>query len=43
MKKILILGMNPRTIDFSLPGFIPGLTAEKVEAGLKDFVKRWVL
>jgi hypothetical protein len=35
MKKVLILGMNPYTIDFSLPGFMPGLTAEKVEMGLK--------
>lgn len=34
MKKVLIVGMNPYTIDFSLPGFAPGLTAEKVEAGL---------
>ncbi|MEO7046744.1 MAG: hypothetical protein ABI091_15675 [Ferruginibacter sp.] len=35
MKQILIVGMNPHTIDFSKPGFLPGLTAEKVEAGLK--------
>ena len=36
MKQILIVGMNPHTIDFSQPGFLPGLTAEKVEAGLTD-------
>lgn len=35
MKQILIVGMNPHTIDFSLPGFLPGLTAEKVLMGLK--------
>lgn len=35
MKQILILGMNPHTVDFSQPGFIPGLTAEKVLTGLK--------
>lgn len=35
MKQILIVGMNPHTIDFSQPGFLPGLTAEKVEMGLK--------
>ncbi|MEO8764648.1 MAG: hypothetical protein ABI416_10195 [Ginsengibacter sp.] len=35
MKKILIVGMNPRRIDFSQPGFLPGLTAEKVLMGLK--------
>jgi hypothetical protein len=34
MKKILIIGMNPFTLDFSLPGFPPGMTAEKVEAGI---------
>ena len=35
MKQILIVGMNPHTIDFSQPGFLPGLTAEKVLMGLK--------
>jgi hypothetical protein len=35
MKRILIVGMNPHTIDFSQPGFVPGLTAEKVLTGLK--------
>ena len=34
MKQILILGMNPHTIDFSQPGFLPHLTAEKVLMGL---------
>lgn len=34
-KHILIIGMNPYTIDFSLPGFMPGLTAEKVEKGIE--------
>ncbi len=34
MKKVLIIGMNPFTLDFSLPGFPPGLTAEKVEMGI---------
>jgi hypothetical protein len=34
-KNILIVGMNPHTIDFSSPGFLPGMTAEKVEAGIK--------
>lgn len=31
-KNTLIIGMDPRTVDFSQPGFMPGLTAEKVEA-----------
>jgi len=35
MKQILIVGMNPHTIDFSQPDFLPGLTAEKVLTGLQ--------
>lgn len=35
MKKILIVGMNPHTIDFSQPGFLPGLTADKVDMAIK--------
>lgn len=35
MKRILIVGMNPNTVDFSKPGFEPGLTAEKVLLGIK--------
>jgi hypothetical protein len=34
MKRVLIVGMNPHTIDFSKPGYLPGLTAEKVLTGL---------
>lgn len=34
MKKILYLGLNPETLDFSQPGFPPGLTAEIIEAGV---------
>ena len=30
MKKILVIGMDPKTVDFSKPGFEAGLTAEKV-------------
>jgi hypothetical protein len=35
MKQILILGINPHTIDFSQPGYLPHLTAEKVLLGIK--------
>jgi hypothetical protein len=35
MKQVLIIGMNPHTIDFTKPGFLPELTAEKVLLGLK--------
>jgi hypothetical protein len=34
-KQILIIGMDPHTIDFSLPGFLPGMTADKVEKGIE--------
>ncbi len=32
--RILILGQNPDTVDFNAPGIIPGMTAEKVRAGV---------
>lgn len=35
MKKILVIGIDPKTIDFSNPDLVPGLTAEKIEAGMK--------
>ncbi len=36
-KKILIIGIDPKLIDFTSPEYaaFPGLTAEKVEAGVK--------
>jgi hypothetical protein len=36
-KSVLIVGLDPTLIDFSLPSFaaFPGLNAEKVMAGLK--------
>ena len=35
MKKVLIIGMDPHTIDFSNPEIPVGLTAEKILAGTK--------
>ncbi|MFC4873514.1 hypothetical protein [Negadavirga shengliensis] len=35
MKKILIIGMDPHTIDFTNPEIPQGLTAEKIEQGTK--------
>src|SRR5688572_10109941 len=35
MKKILVIGIDPKTIDFSNPELVPGLTVEKIEAGMK--------
>ncbi len=34
-KSVLIVGLEPTLIDFSKPGYAPGMTAEKVMAGLK--------
>jgi hypothetical protein len=40
-KKVLIVGIDPYIIDFSSPEFaaFPGLTAQKVEAGIKGAVQ----
>lgn len=35
MKQVLIIGMDPKTVDFSKPGFEKGLTAEIVAANIK--------
>ena len=33
-RAVLIIGQDPATVDFTEPGIIPGMTAEKVHAGL---------
>ena len=35
-KSVLAVGLNPDLIDFSKPGYPPGMTAAKVHAGLKS-------
>ena len=35
-KSVLVVGLDPRLIDFSQPGYPPGLDAEKVFAGIKS-------
>jgi hypothetical protein len=44
MTRILMLGYDPETVDFSDPALPPGMTAEKVHAGiavaLKQFAER---
>lgn len=35
-KSVLVVGLDPALIDFSKPGYPPGMTAEKVFAGLKS-------
>lgn len=34
MKRVLLLGLDPETVDFSDPALPPGMTAEKVHAGI---------
>jgi len=44
MARILLLGLDPETVDFSDPALPPGMTAERVRAGitvaLKQFTER---
>jgi hypothetical protein len=44
MKRILLLGLDPETVDFSDPALPPGMSVEKVHAGiavaLKGFTDR---
>lgn len=40
MKKVLIIGVDPKTIDFSNPELPPGLTAEKIEKGTDASLER---
>ena len=44
MARILLLGLDPETVDFSDPALPPGMTTEKVRAGiavaLKQFTER---
>src|SRR5580658_9874612 len=44
MKRIVLIGLDPATVDFSDPALPPGMTAEKIHAGVKlalaDFAAR---
>ena len=44
MKRILFVGFDPATVDFADPSLPPGMTAEKIHAGVKlaeaDFARR---
>src|SRR5262250_3652916 len=44
MKRVLFVGFDPATVDFSDPALPPGMTAEKIHAGvqlaLADFAAR---
>jgi hypothetical protein len=35
-KRVLVVGLDPKLIDFSKPGYPPGMDATKVFAGLKS-------
>ena len=36
LKHVLVIGLDPTLIDFSQPGYAPGMNATKVLAGLKS-------
>lgn len=44
MKRVLFVGLDPATVDFSDPALPPGMTAEKIHTGVKialaDFAGR---
>jgi hypothetical protein len=44
MTRVLLVGLDPDTVDFSDPALPPGMTAEKIRAGLavaqKQFAER---
>lgn len=44
MKRVVLVGFDPATVDFSDPALPPGMTAEKIHAGVKlalaDFAGR---
>jgi hypothetical protein len=44
MKRVLFVGFDPATVDFSDPALPPGMTVEKIHAGIEvalaDFAKR---
>ena len=44
MKLVVLIGLDPATVDFSDPALPPGMSAEKIHAGVKlalaDFAAR---
>jgi hypothetical protein len=41
MTRILLLGLDPETVDFSDPALPPGMTVEKVRAGIAVALKQF--
>ena len=40
MKRVLLVGYKPTTVDFSDPALPPGMTAEKIYAGVQVALKK---
>ena len=41
MTRVLLLGLDPETVDFSDPALPPGMTVEKVRAGIAVALKQF--
>ena len=41
MTRILLLGLDPETVDFSDPALPPGMTADRVRAGIAVALKQF--
>lgn len=41
MKRVLLLGYDPATVDFSDPALPPGMSVEKVHAGVEAALKQF--
>ena len=41
MTKVLLLGLDPETVDYSDPALPPGMTADKVRAGITVALKQF--
>lgn len=41
MTRILLVGYDPETVDFSDPALPPGMTAEKIRAGIEIALKQF--
>jgi hypothetical protein len=42
MKRVLLVGLDPATVDYSDPALPPGMNAEKIHAGVKLALARWI-
>ena len=43
MTRVLLLGYDPDTVDFSDPALPPGMTADKVRVGIEVAMKQFAL